>query len=273
MSVSLPTMAAVPQYLSIVKDEQKSVQQWTKTSPQTQQTLQAFQKTAAQITTPDQLLKNYRALSVVLGAYGMSSSMGQTALLRQLMTQDPTATTSLASRGGNAAWKAFAKDFSNWSSSPLASSTVLSKISQNYLTNSYENTVQTQTPGLGNALYFTRMVTNDTKLVNLMADPKLLKVAVTVAGFDPTQFGALDFPEQQRLLGSKLDLKQLATPQGVQKFAQRYLALLQIHPEKTSTPASMLTLYGASGGQNGILSLFGVDDGNSSTSSLYSALL
>lgn len=273
MSVSLPTMAAIPQYVSIVKDEQKSVQQWTKTSPQTQKTLQVFQKTASQITTPDQLLKNYQALSVVLGAYGMTSSLGQTALLRQLMTQDPTATTSLASRGGNTAWKAFAKDFSDWTSSPLASSSVLSKISQNYLTNSYENTVQTETPGLGNALYFTRMVTSDTKLVNLMADPKLLKVAVTVAGFDPTQFGALDYSEQQRLLGKKLDLKQLANPQSVQKFAQRYLALLQMHPEKTNTPASMLTLYGASGGKNSILSLFGAGDGQASTSSLYSALL
>ncbi|WP_240775272.1 DUF1217 domain-containing protein [Neokomagataea tanensis] len=176
--------------------------------------------------------------------------------------------------GGNATWKAFAKDFSDWStSSPLSSQTVLDKIGQNYLTNSYENSVQTQTPGLGNALYFTRTVTSDTKLVNIMADPKLLKVAVTVAGFDPTQFGALDYPEQQRLLSAKLDLKQFSTPQNTQKFAQRYLATLQIRPEKTSTPASMLTLYGAGGGSNTILSLFGADSGSTSSTSLYSALL
>ncbi|GBR54578.1 hypothetical protein AA106555_1726 [Neokomagataea thailandica NBRC 106555] len=267
-------MAAIPQYLTIIKNEQKSVQQWTKTSPQTQQTIATFQKDAASITSPDQLLKNYRALSVVLGAYGMSSALGQTAVLRQLMTQDPSSTTSLAARGGNATWKAFAKDFSDWStSSPLSSQTVLDKIGQNYLTNSYENSVQTQTPGLGNALYFTRTVTSDTKLVNIMADPKLLKVAVTVAGFDPTQFGALDYPEQQRLLSAKLDLKQFSTPQNTQKFAQRYLATLQIRPEKTSTPASMLTLYGAGGGSNTILSLFGADSGSTSSTSLYSALL
>ncbi|MBS1050856.1 DUF1217 domain-containing protein [Gluconobacter japonicus] len=271
MSSSISAMPAVPQYLSIVKDEQTAVTKWEKTSTDSQQALTAFKSEASSITTPDQLLKNYKALKVVLGAYNMSSNIDQTAVLKQLMTQDPTSSTSLAQRSGNTSWKAFATAFSDWSTSPLASADTISTITQKYLTNGYENSVQEETPGLGDALYFTRTVTSDTKLTNIMSDSKLLKVAEKVAGFDSTQFGALDYDQQVRLLGDKLDLTRLSTPKGVQRFAEQYLALLQINPDKTTTPSSMLTLYGSSGSSDGVLSLF--TGGSSSTSSnLYSAL-
>jgi len=272
MSSSISAMPAVPQYLSIVKDEQASVNRWEKTSSSSQQALTAFKAEASSITTPDQLLKNYKALKVVLGAYNMSSNIDQTAVLKQLMTQDPTSSKSLAQRSGNASWKAFATAFSDWSTSPLSSEDTLSKIAQNYLTNGYESSVQNETPGLGDALYFTRTVTSDMKLSSIMADPKLLKVAEKVCGFDTTQFGALDYDQQVRLLGNKLDLSRLSTSQGVQRFAEQYLALLQISPEASTTPASMLTLYGSGGTSDGILSLF-TGSSSSSSSSLYSALL
>lgn len=272
MSSSISAMPAIPQYLSIIKDEDSSANKWEKTSVSAQQAVKTFQTDAASIKTPEQLLKNYKALTVVLGAYGMSSIIGQTAVLKDLMTQDPTSTKSLAQTSGNSSWKAFAKAFSDWSTSPLASSDTVQSITQSYLTNSYENSLQTETPGLGDALYFTRTATTDMTLSNVMADPKLLKVAEVVAGFDTTQFGALDYDQQVTLLSSKLDMSKLSTTKGIQHFAQQYLALLQIHPVATTTPASMLTLYGVSGSSTGILSLFTGSSGSDSGSSLYSAL-
>ncbi|EHH68538.1 DUF1217 domain-containing protein [Gluconobacter morbifer] len=273
MSSSISAMPAVPQYLSIVKDETSSVTRWEKTSVSSQQAVAAFQKDASSITTPDQLLKNYKALTVVLGAYGMSSAISQTAVLKQLMTQDPTSSTSLAKTSGNTSWQAFAKAFSDWSTSPFSSSETVDSIAQGYLTSSYENSVQTETPGLGDALYFTRTVTSDTTLAGIMADPKLLRVAEVVSGFDTTQFGALDYDQQVRLLGSKMDMSRLKTTQGVQKMAEQYLALLQVHPQTSSTPASMMTLYGGGGSSTSILSLFTGNTSSDNTNPLYSALL
>ncbi|MQR97759.1 DUF1217 domain-containing protein [Gluconobacter aidae] len=272
MSSSISAMPAIPQYVSIIKDEESSANRWEKTSVSAQQAVTAFQKDAASIKTPEQLLKNYKALTVVLGAYGMSSVIGQTAVIKDLMTQDPTSSKSLAQTSGNSAWKAFANAFSNWSTSPLASSATVQSITQSYLTNSYEDSLQTETPGLGDALYFTRTATTDMTLANVMSDPKLLKVAEVVSGFDTTQFGALDYDQQVRLLGSKLDLSKLSTKQGIQQFAQQYLALLQIHPVTSTTPASMLTLYGGSGSGTSILSLFTGNSSSDSSASLYSAL-
>ncbi|WP_249203135.1 DUF1217 domain-containing protein [Gluconobacter kondonii] len=271
VSSSISAMPAIPQYVSIIKDEESSANKWEKTSVSTQQAVAAFKSDASSIKTPQQLLKNYKALKVVLGAYGMSSAIGETAVLTKLMTQDPTSAKSLAQTSGNSSWKAFAKAFSDWSTSPLASADTVQKITQNYLTNSYEDSLQTETPGLGDALYFTRTAKTNMTLENVMADPKLLKVAEVVSGFDTTQFGALDYDQQVRLLGSKLDLSKLSTTKGIQQFAQQYLALLQIHPTKTTTPASMLTLYGGSGSTTSILSLF-TGDSSDSSSSLYSML-
>ncbi|MBF0861177.1 DUF1217 domain-containing protein [Gluconobacter kanchanaburiensis] len=272
MSSSISAMPAIPQYLSIIKNEDSSANKWEKTSISTQQAVTAFKQDAASIKTPEQLLKNYKALKVVLGAYGMSSAIGETAVIQKLMTQNPASSTSLAQTSGNSSWKAFAKAFSDWSTSPLASADTVNSITQSYLTNSYEGSLQKDTPGLGDALYFTRTATTDMTLANVMSDPKLLKVAEVVSGFDTTQFGALDYDQQVRLLGSKLDLSKLSTTKGIQQFAQQYLAMLQIHPTATTTPASMLTLYGGDGSTTGILSLFTGDSGSSSGSTLYSAL-
>ncbi|GBD55643.1 DUF1217 domain-containing protein [Gluconobacter wancherniae] len=272
MSSSISAMPAIPQYLTAVKNETKAVSNWEKTSTASQQALKAFNSEASSITTPEQLLKNYKVLTVVLGSFGMSSAINQTAVLKSLMTEDPTSSKSLAQRSGNTAWKAFATAFSDWSTSPLSSQTKLQSISDNYLTNSYETAVQTETPGLGDALYFTRTVKAGATLESIMADPKLLKVAETVSGFDPTQFGALDYDQQVRLLEPRLKLSNFSTTAGVQRYAEQYLAMLQINPQTTTTPASTLTLYGADSSSDGILSLF-TGSSSSSSSSLFSALL
>lgn len=267
------SISAIPQYLSIIKNEDGSADKWEKTSASTQNAVSGFQEAAASIKTPEQLLNNYRALSVVLGAYGMSSAINQTAVIKDLMTQDPSSSKSLAQTSGNPTWKAFAKDFSDWTTSPLSSPDTIAKLSQNYLTNAYETSLNSDSSGLGDALYFTRTVTTDMKLENIMADPKLLKVAEVVSGFDPTQFGALDYDQQVRLLGQKLDMSKLRTKSGIQQFAQQYLALLQVHPDTSATPASLLTLYGANASSSGIIALFTGNAGANAGASLYSALL
>ncbi len=270
MSPNVAGLPAMPQYLSIVKDEPHAVAQYAKTAPAAQRLVQEFQEAAPKIHSAKDLLGNYNALKVVLGAYGLSSLLGQKAVVRDLVTQDPTQNTSLAAKSGNVAWKNFAKAFSNWSPSPLSSSENVAQIVQKYTTVQFEDSKQIESPGLGNALYFSRQMTTDTNLAQIMSDPKLLNVVETVAGFDPTQFGALDYDQQVRALTPKVNLKDFSTPAGIQKYAQRYLATLQYKPQPTSSAANMLSLYGANGGGASILSLF--SNGGDGDASLFSSL-
>lgn len=271
MSISGIASAAVPQYLTMVRDETTSVDNYVKETPTVQREIAAFQKSARSINSAQDLLNDYGSLKVVLGSFGLSSLIDQKAVVKQLLTQDPTSPKSLAKSSGNASWLKLATAFSSWSPSPLSSSDTVNTMSTSYLTSQFETHADDETPGLGTALYFTRSMTSKTSLAGIMSDPKLLKVVETVSGFDPTQFGALDYDQQVRLLQPKVDLKDFSTADGIKRYAERYLATLQIHPDTTAKPATLLSLYGANGENQGILSLF-TSSSTSSTGSLFSAL-
>ncbi|GBQ68566.1 hypothetical protein AA103196_1978 [Ameyamaea chiangmaiensis NBRC 103196] len=260
-------ISAVGQYLLDTKDEAASVETFTRTDTSDMSLVKTFQTTASSITSAKDLLDNYAAMKVVLGAYGLSSLSMQTAVLKQLMTQDPTSTKSLAQRSGNTAWQAFAKAFSDWSTPPFADSTAVQSIVTGYMTGQFEASEGKAVPGLGNALYFTRTISGVSTLAEVMSDPTLLKVVETVNGYDPTQFGALDYDQQVQMLKDKVNFDDFSTPAKIRTYAERYLATLQFNPQPETQTPSLLTLYGSDGSDSGILALFGAGSSSSSTSS------
>ncbi len=97
MSSSLSGLSPITAYLSIVKNEQTQVAQMVKSDSTVQRTVKAFQSDIVDINSPTDLLnpKNQAALQVVLGAYNMSGESSSTGLIKQLLTQDPSASGSL----------------------------------------------------------------------------------------------------------------------------------------------------------------------------------
>ncbi len=239
--------------------------------------LASFESSAGTITTASALLSNTAVLSVVEGAYGVDASSNEMTLLTSLLTQDPTSSTSLASASGNASWQSFATDFEVWgsnggsvSATPFTA-TKIQSILDDYQMRQYEDSTGLSDNGVGNALYFTRTMSSITSLSQLMSDPTLLTVAETVSGYDPDQFGALDYDQQVRLLSKSVDLSKLSTPKQIQQYAEQYLAMLQINPQTPDTPASMLDLFGGDSSDDGILALFG-SSSDSSSGDIYSSL-
>ncbi|MCI1768343.1 MAG: DUF1217 domain-containing protein, partial [Acetobacter peroxydans] len=113
--MAISTVSPITSFLIAQKDEVTAAQTYAKTDAATANEIATFEKDAASITTVDGLLKNYSVLQVVLGAYGLSSLSGQTAVIKDLLTQDPSSSTSLAAKSSNASWQAFAKAFAVWS--------------------------------------------------------------------------------------------------------------------------------------------------------------
>ncbi len=79
-----------------------------------------FKSVAPKLTTPAKLLSNYRALTFVTTAYGMSGQQTQTALLKDLMTQNPNSLSSLARQLGTTNYLQFAGAMSYWSPPPFS---------------------------------------------------------------------------------------------------------------------------------------------------------
>ncbi|WP_338333300.1 DUF1217 domain-containing protein [Acetobacter sp. LMG 32666] len=238
--------------------------------------LSTFAAQASSITTASGLLSNSAVLQVVTGAYGVDAASNEQTLINSLLTQDPTSTTSVAKASGNSTWQTFATAFEVWgksggsvSATPFTSDKIKS-IVDDYQLRQYESSKSLSDNGVGNALYFTRTMSSITSLSQLMSDTTLLKVVETVSGYDPDQFGALDYDQQVRLLSKKVDLTKLSTPKQIQQYAEQYLAMLQINPQTPDTPASLLDLFGGDDSDDGILALFG--SSSDSSGDLYSGL-
>ncbi|GBQ82579.1 hypothetical protein AA13595_0961 [Gluconacetobacter johannae DSM 13595] len=276
--MALSSISPVAAYISAQKDEETAAANYAKADATTKNEVAAFEKAAPSITSVDGLLKNYSALQVVLGAYNLSSISTETALIKDLLTQDPTSSTSLAKKSANATWLAFADAFTTWgqndgtaSTTPFTSDTISSIVTM-FQERQFENSSSNQDNGVGNALYFTRKMSGVTTLSQVMSDPTLLNVVETVSGYNPDEFGALDYSQQVRLLQNKVDLKTLSTPQEIQQYAERYLAMLQINPQTPDKPASLMDLFGGDTSDEGILALFDTSSSSTSTGSIYSGL-
>ena len=99
---------SIASYLAISKNEQGSIDKFVKSDSTTQQGVATLTKKAASLTTPEDLLSDQTSLGVLLSAFNISANINQTAVLKALMTQDPSSATSLANTSNNNNFKAFA---------------------------------------------------------------------------------------------------------------------------------------------------------------------
>nr|WP_230873318.1 DUF1217 domain-containing protein [Bombella sp. ESL0378] len=276
--MGLSGISPVAQFLTARKDEVQAAANNIKGDNEAKRMVADFQQKASSITTTDALMKNYSVNQVVLGAYNLSSLSGQQAVERKLLTQDPTSSSSLARTSQNASWLAFADAFASLGAgkgtaeaTPFTSDLIASTVSS-YEQRRYETSDALKQNGVGDALYFTRrMQSGQVKTLNdVMSDATLLRVVEVVSGYDPDQFGVLDFDQQQRILSKKVDMSTFSKPDSVQRYAEQYLAQIQMHPDYNSDdkPASMIDLFGGDDGGDGILALFGGSDSGSSSSGL-----
>jgi hypothetical protein len=285
----------IQQYLSYSANEAKYAASYSVTNAQNTNLLAYFQKNAASITTPAALLGDYKALSVVLGAFGVGNLINSPALVKQLLTQNPNSTSSTAYRIGNAKYLAFANALHNWSPPPFATKSDVQAIVKAYQLNSFEASVSpaqtsstgtTTSNGLQKALYFTREAGSITSYTQLQSDPELLAVAVTGLGLPLDAYDNLSFAQQTALLKQKLPIADLKKPSYVQHLAEQYIvqqqlangpvnttpqagSLLNAFTGSDTSAGSLLTILGA-GSNTGSTSVLGANSsGNSSLLSLF----
>jgi hypothetical protein len=268
-------LSPVQAYLTYGNNESKYADAAAAGNASATQLINYFTKHAAGITTPAALLGDYKALSIVLGAFQLGNEVNSTALVKQLLTQDPSSKTSLAYRSGNAKFIAFANAFKTWSPPPFATPAGINSVVTAYKTNLFESGSNAQTPGLQNALYFKRSAASITSLTQLQSDSSLLAVAVTGAGLPLSAFDNLSFEQQTSLLKQKLNIADFQKPSYVQHLAELYLVQQQLS-SGGAAPAvqagSVASLFESTGGTNsgggGLLTILQTAEGGSSSSTI-----
>lgn len=259
---------AIASYLTDTKNEQALATKWAATNPQMQSDITYFQTQAPKLTSADALMKDYRALKIVLGAYNVSDLRAYPALTKQLLTQDPSVASSTAQKIGNPAYQTFAAAFSQFKNNPLGNSATVKTIVNNYVTNNYEAAQNTKTPGLQNALAFTRTAAKITTVAQLMTNTSALKVAVAQTGVNFTTYANMNYDQQVTFLNKKIKVADFQNPAKVTKMAEQYLVQAVQDPThwgaKDATTTTMLSLFGGSA-DTSVLSLFGVQSSDSTS--------
>lgn len=247
-------LPAIQTYLSISSTEAKQITKYESADLQTKSDISYFTKQAPKFKTVDAFLKDYRSVGIVLNAFGMRANVAQTALLRKLITQDPTTATSVAQKLGNPLYLRFAKAMTQFNPPPFSVASNVAAVITAIGTNNFEAAKDMQSPGLQNALYFKRSIGSLVTLTQIMSDPKLLTV-ITVATNMPNQFGTLDYDKQVQLLSSKIDLKKFQNTSYVDNFVKRYLALNTAMNVTTERSSGSLSILASSGPATNILSV------------------
>ena len=239
-------------YTMVSAHEASYVASFSSSDPQTKSDATYFKAIAAKLTTPDALLKNYRALGIVLNAFGINSYIHDTALLKQLMTENPNAKSSTAYQINNPALTRFATAMGQFTSPPFASASNVTALLNANATNNFETQKDSLAPGIANALYFTRSIGAITSVDQLMSDPKLLQVA-QVATSMPTSFGTLDFTTQHKLLSAKININDFQKSGFTQEFVTKYLALNEANSTTPNDNSGAIAILSSNGSAGNIL--------------------
>ena len=271
LSVNASVGTAIPTFLADSKNEQTLAATWAKTNGQMQSDLAYFNAHAAKLSTVDALMKDYRSLKIVLGAYNVSDLLSYPALTRQLLTQDPKSTTATAQKIGDARYLNFALTFNQFQNSPFSSASNVSTVVTSYVTNAFEAAQNTKIPGMQNALAFKRTAAQITSIAQLMTNTPALAVAVAQTGITFSTYGNMSYDQQATLLTKKVKLADFQDPAKVTKMAEQYLVQAVQNPTSwnaSSSSSTVVSLFGGSGDTTE-LSLFGVTSGSDPILSLF----
>lgn len=208
-----------------------------------------FRELAPQIQDIEALLRDRRALTVVLEAFQLESEVAKRGVLRRIMTEDPSAPGSLAQRLTDPRWRQLGQAFGARAGAPLASGALVEQLVERAVTNRYEKAMGDANPGLREALYFRRLAPQVTTVAQLMSDRALMEVARGALGL-PKEFALLTFEQQRDTLTRRLDVAQLQDPTAVARLTQRYL----INADRGAPASPTLQLF-ANGSADGIAAL------------------
>lgn len=241
---------------NVIQRQSKQLTEKFTSSKLVQKDLADFQQRMSKITTPEQLIKDRKALEFVLSSYQLDSEIWKTGLLKKLMTEDPKDSSSMAARLADPRFAQFAQDFSNWTTQPSKNSDLMTKVMNNAMTVRFEREQGQGNPGLQEALYFLRNIGTVQTVPQLMADRALLYVTRIGLGL-PDSYTKLPFESQLKLMKDRVDLDKLKDPQEQQKFVKRFLIAVGGNGSSGSTTGTASAALTILGGGSGITSLLG----------------
>ncbi|MDD2877264.1 MAG: DUF1217 domain-containing protein [Acidiphilium sp.] len=198
--------------------------------PAVERNITAFTTAVQNAKSVTQLLSNPTVLTVLLTANGLGSESYYPALAQKALMSNPSDPNSLANQlaSSNSQWLSTAQtyQFATKGLSIIQNPKAISTITNGYAEVLWRQSLDQQTPGLSDALYFIQNAKNFTSADQILGDAVMRSVVTTALGI-PQQLAYQPLAAQQQAITNQLTIEDLQKPQFVQSFADRFLAVTQ----------------------------------------------
>ena len=229
-------------------------------SPIIQRDLDYFRENIGKIDTAEDLVKDYRLLSVALGAFGLEEDLNSKHLIKTVLAEGVDDPKSLANTLSDKRYRDLSRTF-GFGDFPVPNtkmSDFADKIEASYRDRKFETDIGATNETMRLALNAKRELaalgegseSNRTKWFTLMATPPLRKVMETALGM-PTSFGTLPIDRQLDLFTTRAadrfgtaDLSELGKGETLDKVVDRYTIMAGISNDSSVTSPSLILLRG-----------------------------
>jgi hypothetical protein len=207
--------------------------------PQVSQAIAAFKTAVAGAKTIQSALLNPNVQQVLLTANGLSSYIGQTALVQKVLLSDPSDSTSLVNQLGDSTLLSTVQTY-NFGTNGLAelqNPTVVSTLTNAYAEVEWRQSLDKATPGLANALTFLSQASSIKTINDVFANVTNFDVITTALGI-PQAIVDQALSAQKTAVNSRLDYAKLQDPNYVTSLTDQYLLTMQEQNQSSSSTSS-----------------------------------
>lgn len=196
--------------------------------PQVANAVNAFKTAIGHATTIQSALGNPDVQKVLLTANGLSSYIGDTALVQKLFLSDPTDPKSLVNKFGNAAWMStvLTYNFAKNGLSELKNPKIIDALANGYAEVQWRQSLDQVTPGLANALTFLGQASSIKSINDILDNITNFEVITGALGI-PLQIVNQDTSAQVSAISSRLDIPRLQDRNYVTSLTDQYLLTMQ----------------------------------------------
>lgn len=212
--------------------------------PNMQAEIEYFRSKVATFETPEDFLKDRRALQFALVAFDMDGQLQYPARIKQILLSDISDPASLVNRMSDSRYKTInnAFNFTGLGVAKLSNASFIDSIVSRYTQNSYEVNLGEMSPHIPDALYFERAIKGITSAYQIIGDPVLFDV-VKVALNIPNAAVTGSIERLAEWVERDFDLSKVRDSTYIKKIVDRYLVLKDVEARQESSDNPLLGMF------------------------------
>ncbi|PWC37800.1 DUF1217 domain-containing protein [Azospirillum sp. TSO35-2] len=214
-------------------------EQMIRQRPAVQRAIAYFQDNIGKVSSTEEFMKDDKLYRFVLDAFDLGSQAKARGLIRKVLEEGVSDSSSTANRMSDAKFKEMATvlGFAENSGKNLKQPAIVQAIIDRYVNVTLEIDSEDQNPAVRLGLYFKRRSSNISNWYQVMADSALRKVVYTTLGL-PDQTALLDIDKQKVLLEKRMDIADFKKPEKVAKLLDRFAAMYDLQNGSSTATAA-----------------------------------